>query len=346
MKKILSIMAIAIVAFGFTACEDIPAPYEIIDDTIEVPEEEVIAPTGSGTAADPYNVAGVIAYTSGLKADVNSDKEVYFTGIVKKFKSGEEPGNSYGNATFYIQDEGSDADFYCFRVLGKDGKKFTEGAEAPAVGDQVTIRGLVVNYKGNTPETVSGKAYVESIVKNDNGDDDDDDDESGDDNGNGDFESWKGSTPLHWAPVSTAGGATLSQSTDAHGGKYSVKVGGTTSANKRLGREEMELEAGTYSMTFWVKAATDKKASVIPGYVAVKDGKVGSYIYRQVDGKNSYENDITNTEWRKVEFTFDIAETGIYCLVIMNSKTTGSDVLIDDFVLVKGDTKVISSNRR
>ena len=315
-------------------------------DTPDTPTGEV---KGTGTAADPYNVAGIIAYTSKLAADVNSDKEVYFTGIVKKFKSGEEPGNSFGNATFYIMDEGSDADFYCFRVLAKDGKMFTDaGVEAPAVGDKVTVRGLVVNYKGNTPETVSGKAFVESIVKGEGGGDTPGGGEEviGGSAENGDFETWSGSTPAHWTTKSTAGNATLSQSTDAHGGKYSVKVGGTTSSNKRLGREEMNLEAGSYTMTFWVKAATATKGSVIPGYVPVKDGNVGSYVYRQVDGKNSYENDITNSEWRKVTYTFDLAETGIYSLVIMNSKTTGSDVLIDDFVLMKGDSKIISSRKR
>lgn len=299
-----------------------------------------VEPKGAGTAADPYNVAGVIAYTKGLAADVNSDKEVYFTGIVKNFKSGEEPGNQYGNATFYIVDEGGSEDFYCFRVLGKDGKKFTEGAEAPAVGDKVTMRGLVVNYKGNTPETVTGKAYVESIVKGEGGGNAGGDDPViGGSAENGDFESWNGSTPLYWTTSSTAGNATLKQSTDAHSGKYSVEVGGAASANKRLGRAEMKLEAGTYTMTFWVKAATSAGGSVRPGFVPVTDGKVGSYVYGE------YTNDL-GSSWVQVTYTFDIPTTGTYSLVIMNSKNPGAAVLIDDFVLMKGDAKIISSRRR
>ena len=311
-------------------------------DTPDTPTGEA---KGTGTAADPYNVAGIIAYTSKLAADVNSDKEVYFTGVVKNFKSGEEPGNQYGNATFYISDDSTSDDFYCFRVLGKDGKKFTEGAEAPAVGDKVTIRGLVVNYKGNTPETVSGKAYVEAIVKGEGGNTDGGETPGGGEviggsEENGDFETWNGSTPAHWKTTTTAGNATLSQSTDAHGGKYSVKVGGTTSGNKRLGREEMTLEAGKYTMTFWAKAATTAGGSVRPGYVPVTDGKVGSYVY------GDYVNDLTADKWVQVTHTFDIASDGVYSLVIMNSKNPGADVLIDDFVLMKGDTKVISSKRR
>lgn len=117
---------------------------------------------GSGTEADPYNVAGIIKYTSGLAADKNSDKEVYFTGTVDSFKSGEEPGNSYGNATFYIKDESTTDKFYCFRVMGPNNEKFTS-ADQLKIGQKVTVKGLVVNYKGNTPETVSGKAYIVKI---------------------------------------------------------------------------------------------------------------------------------------------------------------------------------------
>lgn len=310
--------------------------------TPDTPDTPSIDAKGSGTAADPFNVAGIIAYTSKLAADVNSDKEVYFTGIVKNFKSGEEPGNQYGNATFYIIDEGGSEDFYCFRVLGKDGKKFTEGADAPAVGDKVTIRGLVVNYKGNTPETVTGKAYVEDIVKGEGSGNTPGGEDTPvvDADTNGDFEAWSGSTPLNWTTTSTAGNATLKQSTDAHGGKYSVEVAGTASANKRLGRKEMKLTAGTYTMTFWTKAATSAGGSVRPGFVPVTDGAVGSYVY------GDYTNNLTNDQWVQVTHTFDIPSDGTYSIVIMNSKSPGAAVLIDDFILMKGDTKVISSRRR
>lgn len=117
---------------------------------------------GDGTETSPYNVAGILAYTRALAADVNSDKQVYFTGTVDSFKSGEEPGNSYGNATFYIKDDSSADKFYCFRVMGPGNQKFTS-ADQLKVGQKVVVCGNVVNYKGNTPETVTGKAYVVSI---------------------------------------------------------------------------------------------------------------------------------------------------------------------------------------
>lgn len=153
---------------------------------------------------------------------------------------------------------------------------------------------------------------------------------------NGDFETWVSGEPNNWTTSSTAGNATLTQSTDAHGGKYSVKVGGTTAANKRLSYKEIELKAGEYTMEFYVKAATSTGGSVRPGFVPVTSGKVGSYVYAE-----SYTNGITNTEWMKVSHTFSIPSDGTYCLVIMNSKNPGADVLIDDFTLAFGSTVII-----
>lgn len=153
---------------------------------------------------------------------------------------------------------------------------------------------------------------------------------------NGDFETWVSGEPNNWTTSSTAGNATLSQSTDAHSGKYSVKVGGTTAANKRLSYKEIELKAGEYTMEFYVKAATSTGGSVRPGFVPVTSGKVGTYVYAE-----SYTNGITNTEWMKVSHTFSIPSDGTYCLVIMNSKNPGADVLIDDFTLTFGSTVII-----
>ena len=153
---------------------------------------------------------------------------------------------------------------------------------------------------------------------------------------NGDFETWVSGEPNNWTTSSTAGNATLSQSTDAHSGKYSVKVGGTTAANKRLSYKEIELKAGEYTMEFYVKAATSTGGSVRPGFVPVTSGKVGTYVYAE-----SYTNGITNTEWMKVSHTFSIPSDGTYCLVIMNSKNPGADVLIDDFTLAFGSTVII-----
>lgn len=152
---------------------------------------------------------------------------------------------------------------------------------------------------------------------------------------NGDFETWVDGKPNNWKTASSAGNASLTQSTDAHSGKYSVKVGGSTTANKRLGYKEMELKAGTYKIKYYVKAATATGASVQSGFVPVTEGKVGDYKY------SGYINNISNTEWTLVEQELKIPTDGTYCIVIMNSKKPGGDVLIDDLTLTLGETVII-----
>ena len=288
--------------------------------------------TGDGTKNHPYNSVAANKYTSSLASGAESDKDIYIKGKVVSVK--EQYGTQFGNATFYISDDGkADNQFYVFRALYLNNEKYASGATLNP-GDEVVVCGKVTNYMGNTPETVQGKAYLVSLKSNGGGTSGGGD--TGDTNAaNGDFENWTSGQPNNWKTTSTAGNATLSQSTDAHGGKYSVKVTGTTSANKRLGYKEMTLKAGEYTMTFYVKAATSTGGSVRPGYVPVTDGKVGNYIY------GDYVNDLTSTTWTKVTYKFTITEEGTYSLVIMNSKKPGGDVLIDDFTLTLGSTSVI-----
>lgn len=149
---------------------------------------------------------------------------------------------------------------------------------------------------------------------------------------NGGFESWTEGTPDHWKTATSAGNATLEQSTDAHGGSYSVLVKGIASNNKRLGYEETTLAAGTYNVTFYAKAAAadNDTASVRPGYVPVVNGSVGNYVY------GDYTNGIKCSEWTQVTYSFTLDAAQTVCLVVMNSKNHG-DVLIDDYSIVTSD---------
>lgn len=154
---------------------------------------------------------------------------------------------------------------------------------------------------------------------------------------NGDFENWTDGKPNNWSTASTAGKATLKQSTDAHSGKYAVEVVGKPKSNQRIGYKETTLLAGTYTMKFYVKAATATGGSVRPGYVVVVDGKVsGTYQY------GDYTNNLTPTEWTLVEHTFTLDASTQLCLVIMNSGDPGANVIIDDFTLTneKGEALI------
>lgn len=148
---------------------------------------------------------------------------------------------------------------------------------------------------------------------------------------NGTFEAWSGGQPVNWKTATTAGNASLKQSTDAHSGQYSVSVGYVASSNKRLGYKETELEAGKYVFSFWAKATKGGKSQTRPGYVPVTDGKVGQYVY------GDYAN--LSTDWTQVTYEFELKEKTTICLVIMNPKgsnySESQDILIDDAKLVK-----------
>lgn len=287
---------------------------------------------GDGTLENPYNSIAANSVASALKDGEQSDV-VYIKGKVASIK--EQYGTQYGNATFYISDDGtSNGQFYVFRALYLNNVKYTEG-EVLHVGDDVVVCGKLCNYMGNTPETVTGEAYLYSLSCNGGTEEPENPDTTTPDEGsllsNGTFEAWSNGLPVNWKTASTAGNATLSQSTDAHGGKYSVSVGYVTSANKRLGYKETELEAGKYKFTFWAKATKGGKSQTRAGYTPVVDGKVGTYVY------GDYAS--LSTSWTEVTYEFELTEKTTICLVIMNPKNSSysesQEILVDDAKLVK-----------
>lgn len=296
---------------------------------------------GDGSEANPFNSVAAQKYTAALEAGKATDKEFYIKGKVQSIK--EQFSASHGNGSFYIADDANSTQFYIFRIYYFGGEKWKEGDMTLKEGDEIVVCAKLINYMGNTPETNQGGKLISVNGKT-----------SGEGGGtvtpgptpdptpgevatgeNGGFENWTDGKPTNWKTASTAGNATLSQSEDAHSGKYSVKVGGSASANKRLGYKEITLKAGEYKVKFYAKAVTEKGASVRPGIVPVTDGKAGDYIYGE------YVNELKNTEWKLVEQTLTISADGTYCFVIMNAKKPGGDVLIDDFTVTFGSTAII-----
>ena len=153
---------------------------------------------------------------------------------------------------------------------------------------------------------------------------------------NGGFENWADGYPTGWKSASTASSATLEQSTDKRSGTYSVLVQGASS-NKRLGSTEMTLKAGTYVFSAYFKAATAEKAGARLGYVPIgDDGTPGNYAYDA-----DYLNDITDTEWVTKSYMFTLTEEQTICLVVMNPKSPGKDLLIDDASLKTEDGGIV-----
>lgn len=123
--------------------------------------------TGDGTKDHPYNSVAANKYTSSLASGAESDKDIYIKGKVVSVK--EQYGTQFGNATFYISDDGkADNQFYVFRALYLNNEKYASGVTLNP-GDEVVVCGKVTNYMGNTPETVQGKAYLVSLKSNGGG---------------------------------------------------------------------------------------------------------------------------------------------------------------------------------
>ena len=115
---------------------------------------------GTGTEADPFNVAAAIAKAQATGQTATSEA-YYIKGKVKSVS--EQFSAQYGNGTFVLVDEGFDAVFTAFRILYFGNKKWAEGDKTVSEGDEIVVVGKIVNFKGNTPETEQGSAYLYSL---------------------------------------------------------------------------------------------------------------------------------------------------------------------------------------
>lgn len=117
---------------------------------------------GSGTENDPFSPAAANEFASSLGADIPTEQVYYVKGKVVSVK--EQFGTQYGNATFYISDDGTTANqFYIYKAKYLGNKKYAGEDLKLNVGDEVVVCGKLVNYIGTLPGTVQEEAYVVSI---------------------------------------------------------------------------------------------------------------------------------------------------------------------------------------
>ena len=124
---------------------------------------------GSGTLADPYTALGAIDAVKDLTWTSNTvyDKtdKVYVKGKISRIANNGTyvGGGTFGNASYWISADGAEKDeFQIFRSLYFNGEKYTEGTDIQ-VGDEVIVYGSLMNYKGNTPETVANENWLYSL---------------------------------------------------------------------------------------------------------------------------------------------------------------------------------------
>ena len=130
---------------------------------------------GSGTLADPYTALGAIDAVKDLTWTSNTvyDKtdKVYVKGKISRIANNGTyvGGGTFGNASYWLSADGTEKDeFQIFRSLYFNGEKYTEGTDIQ-VGDEVIVYGSLVNYKGNTPETVANENWLYSLNRKTDG---------------------------------------------------------------------------------------------------------------------------------------------------------------------------------
>lgn len=148
----------AIALIGFTACEDVPAPYYVLQP--QTSEELLANLEGSGVVDDPYTVADALLL---IQAGAYSTDNVYVHGYISQIgvvnnSTGELtdlPGNSYGNCTYFISVDGTTTNqLEVYRGSGLGGEKITK-ADYFQVGDEIIVYGALTMY-GSTPEITQG----------------------------------------------------------------------------------------------------------------------------------------------------------------------------------------------
>ena len=373
MKKILySVFALAIAAFTFTSCEDVPAPYDTpqggqggqdLPEGVYV-DESFSNSFGSFTEFTTKGTPWVIDFSTakGSGYDNNSqtttESESYLvsseidltesTGAYIQFEYIYRYANRAGaeNKVLITDSYTGDPttttweDITGTLVEGSDWTTFSTYArniDSKYLGKKIVIAFYYACTNNSSTWEVKNVTVVEGEVEEGGGDPEQPEEPEEPITGenlleNGGFETWSStSQPDNWKSTTTASSAKLEQSTDAHSGSYSVKVIGDAGSNKRLAYKEITLKAGTYQMSFYAKAV-ESEGTVNIGYVPVTDGKVGQYMYKD----NGY-TDLSSTEWTEVTNTFTLDATTTVNLVVMNSKSPGKDVLIDDFSLITND---------
>lgn len=340
MKKIYSLFAAVLLMVGFAACEDVENPFPQPGQGGDQPGDtpEVIAPAGDGSLENPYNTAGALAYTKALAADVNSDKRVYIKGIVVSIE--EAYNTQFGNGSFTISDDGTAFNtFKVWRAKYLNNAAYQEGQPQVEVGDTVVVYGLVVNFRGNTPETAQGEAYLYSLSGKGSSTETPDVPTGPNLLTNGDFEKWTDGKADLWNGVT--GNGTVTQSTDAHAGSYSVALNGA-STNKRMAYRALRLKAGTYALSAYGKAATEEGGAFKLGYAILTAGSVANtqndYIY-SINPVN-----VTNTTWATGTYEFTLDTDTVVNLLVMNYKNPGKQILIDDVALSTSNGAILSTD--
>ncbi len=114
---------------------------------------------------DPYTVSEALAFVSSLEAGKTTDEDYCVTGIICAIKY--TFSAQYGTATFFISEDGNpeSEQFQIYSCYYFENQPWKDGDQQVEIGDEVIVKGKMINYNGNTPETASKQAYLASLKK-------------------------------------------------------------------------------------------------------------------------------------------------------------------------------------
>ncbi|MBQ8969266.1 MAG: DUF5017 domain-containing protein [Bacteroidaceae bacterium] len=159
------------IAFWFYAPASASTTWELKDFKVEDGEANAeedhgttdVETTGEGTLEAPYTVADALAI---INAKAYTADKVYIKGKISSIgiagKDGnltDLPGSSYGNATYFIVDEGQEENpLEVYRGYGLGGEKMTT-SDYIKVGDEVIVYGALTLFN-TTPEVTTGSSIA------------------------------------------------------------------------------------------------------------------------------------------------------------------------------------------
>ncbi|MBP5393854.1 MAG: hypothetical protein J6Y59_08570 [Bacteroidaceae bacterium] len=296
-------------------------------DVVILPDDGGDTPTPPIEGTD-VTCAQAVELTNALADNATSTETYTVTGYIT-----EVVGNvSRNQQTFWMADTQDGG-----KVFEAYYANLPEGVSAFAVGMKVKITGQLLKYVNNSGQVTPEIKNADVVILEQGGDTPGPTPGPGGDEVtelvNGGFEEWvSDAEPLGWKSASTASNATLSKSTEARSGSFACQIAAPGTGNKRLATQEITLEAGNYTFSFYAKSTTANICQTRAGYVPVNGTTVGTYKY------GDYV-DINNNGWTLVTYDFTLDSATTLCLLVMNPKDSdyskSQNVLIDDATLVK-----------
>lgn len=119
--------------------------------------------SGDGSKEKPFSASEARAWIlENLESGAVTSTDYYVAGKIHKVQTTFEASGTYGNAVFFMSDDGqaSDQDFEAYQVYYLGKRKWKSGDTDVKVGDDVIVCGPLTNFNG-TPETAGkGAAYL------------------------------------------------------------------------------------------------------------------------------------------------------------------------------------------